>query len=141
VFGGIFAALALGTAISSGDGRFDDEPTRGWHRGGLPLIPHQLRDFELRDPLTSGVGALAFWIRPQVHGDDRLKSYAIVSARWVAANDSYFAISQGWWEPLGRGHFHAIISNRDAGVLRGGSRARVRPMDSRGRELARRERR
>jgi Glycosyl hydrolase-like 10/Concanavalin A-like lectin/glucanases superfamily len=90
---------------------FDGAATRGWHRGGLELKPGQEETLQLTQALSTESGAVAFWTYPD---PDEHRSYALVSARWGSPSEGYFAISQGWWEPLGNGRFHAIISNQDA---------------------------
>ncbi|MEO8018755.1 MAG: family 10 glycosylhydrolase [Pseudomonadota bacterium] len=105
-------ALALATLPGSSLIGFDAEPTPGWHRGGLELQPGRPREIKLDAPLTTNAGALAFWILPKSAGTGPDGSFALLSASWDA--NSYLAISQGWWEPIGSGQFYVVLSNRDA---------------------------
>jgi uncharacterized lipoprotein YddW (UPF0748 family) len=105
----MLGALAS-SPITLGD--FDGETTAGWQRGGLELAPPQAREITLARPLSSQLGALSFWVRPAPRGAPE-DSYTLLSARWQGADAGYFAVSQGWWEPTGRGRFYAVISNMD----------------------------
>jgi uncharacterized lipoprotein YddW (UPF0748 family) len=111
--GGVAYAFVMLGALASSPitlGDFDGESTPGWRRGGLVLAPRQAREVTLAHPLSSRLGALSFWVRP-AHRDAPGDSYTLLSMRWQGAGASYLAVSQGWWEPVGRGRFYAVISN------------------------------
>jgi Glycosyl hydrolase-like 10/Concanavalin A-like lectin/glucanases superfamily len=111
--GALIAALLLNvSSIRLAD--FDSQSARGWHRGGLALSPDHKSELQMTTALTTEKGALAFWVRPDMPVVDPQGSYTLVSARWGSPSEGYFAISQGWWEPLGQNRFHAVISNQDA---------------------------
>lgn len=67
----------------------------------------------LRAPqINSQRGSIGLWVRP----DERLSpedSVTFLSARWRSDSNSYFAISQGWWEPAGAGKLFVVVSNQD----------------------------
>jgi uncharacterized lipoprotein YddW (UPF0748 family) len=66
-------------------------------------------------PLTTDGGTLSLWVRPLwAAGDDR--SHTFLSFKWTVAAgspQSYFALSQGWWEPTGARKLYAVVSNQE----------------------------
>jgi len=66
-------------------------------------------------PLTTADGTLSLWARPLwTAGDNR--SHVLLSFKWTDAADappSYFALSQGWWEPTGARKLYAVVSNQE----------------------------
>ena len=106
--------MAAGTSISLGD--FDEQATAGFRRGGLKLVPQQPREIALSRPLSLRLGALSFWVRPDSPGSAPEGSYTLLSMRWQGTGASYFAVSQGWWEPIGSGQFYAVISNAEGAL-------------------------
>lgn len=110
---GMFVTLGVAAGPPVSLGNFDAQATAGWQRGGLALMPRQSHEVTLSKPLSSTRGALAFWVRPDSAGGAPSDSYTLLSMRWQGNTASYLAISQGWWEPIGRGRFYAVISNAD----------------------------
>lgn len=62
--------------------------------------------------LTGLGGTLSMWVRPSWSPSGK-QSHTLVSANWGDDRKSYFAISQGWWEPLGADRLYFIASNQD----------------------------
>jgi hypothetical protein len=60
-------------------------------------------------PLHLAAGTISFWVKPA--WDIRLnQSHTLLSARWQSSA-SYFALSQGWWEPQYADRLLLIVSN------------------------------
>ena len=62
--------------------------------------------------IRSKAGTISFWVRPH-GGHSRSTSHTFLSLGWNHPLNSYLAISQGWWEPLGEGRLYFILSNQD----------------------------
>ncbi|MBS0398111.1 MAG: hypothetical protein JSR95_05465, partial [Proteobacteria bacterium] len=62
--------------------------------------------------LTGLGGTLSMWVRPSWSPSGK-QSHTLVSANWGDDRKSYFAISQGWWEPVGADRLYFIASNQD----------------------------
>jgi hypothetical protein len=80
-------------------------------------IAVDLRDSESNAPhldtkLYMKGGTVSFWVRPHWKPNS-FDSHTLLSARWNDERHSYFAISEGWWEPVGRGRLYFIASNED----------------------------
>jgi uncharacterized lipoprotein YddW (UPF0748 family) len=56
-------------------------------------------------------GSVTMWISPKWPLDTR--SHTFLTFRWSGPANSYFALSQGWWEPGGQGKLYAVVSNQD----------------------------
>jgi hypothetical protein len=57
-------------------------------------------------------GTISFWIRPAWETNSTM-SHTLMSGRWRDPRQSYFAISEGWWEPGGSGRLYFVASNED----------------------------
>jgi Concanavalin A-like lectin/glucanases superfamily/Glycosyl hydrolase-like 10 len=57
-------------------------------------------------------GTIVFWVFPDWSAADKT-SHTFVSMTWQGDPASYFAVSQGWWEPDGRGRLYFVLSNQD----------------------------
>lgn len=68
---------------------------------------------EWRPPvaLTTDAGSLVMWIQPLWQPGDH-QSHAFMTFQWSGSDHSYFALSQGWWEPQGSGKLYAVLSNQ-----------------------------
>lgn len=51
------------------------------------------------------------WVRPLWAQAD-YNSHAFVTFKWSGLDQSYFALSQGWWEPQGARKLYVILSNQ-----------------------------
>ena len=86
------------------------------------LEPHFGHAVELQGSSTSALhlgtklymsgGTISFWVKPH-WGPNSPESHTFMSARWNDSRQSYLAISEGWWEPSGRGRLYFIVSNED----------------------------
>lgn len=76
----------------------------------LPGAVHVALDFS--QPLSSSSGSVVAWIKPMWNKSDA-RSHTILSFRWQGEDSSYFALSQGWWEPAGDRKLYFVLSNRD----------------------------
>lgn len=60
--------------------------------------------------ISSRAGSLTVWVKPLwAQGEG---SHPLVSLRWQGKPDNYFALSQGWWEPLGAARLYLIVANQ-----------------------------
>lgn len=66
-------------------------------------------------------GTVSFWLKPDWSAASDA-SHTVVSGRWGDRNSSYFVISEGWWEPEGKGRLYAVVSNIDELVCTGKAR-------------------
>jgi uncharacterized lipoprotein YddW (UPF0748 family) len=57
-------------------------------------------------------GTLMFWVNPS-WPTDFAESHTLLSGRWTDKSQSYFVISQGWWEPSGSSRLYFVASNED----------------------------
>ena len=64
-----------------------------------------------RQPPTTDAGTLSMWVKPLWDAGDQ-QSHTFASFTWSGSDQSYFALSQGWWEPLGRRKLHVVLSNQ-----------------------------
>ena len=51
------------------------------------------------------------WVRPLWPVQDE-SSHVLATFKWSGSDESYFALSQGWWEPVGRRKLYAVLSNQ-----------------------------
>lgn len=92
---------------------FDDSSgSTGFFKGGLRVTNRDSIAIDVQDGARSAEGTLLFWVMPQ-WSTPRQRSQTLVSFRWRDSDNSYFAVSQGWWEPLGAQRLYLVISNRD----------------------------
>lgn len=62
--------------------------------------------------LNTDGGTFSVWVKPLwIPGD--LRSHTIATFKWSGSDNSYFALSQGWWEPLGAHKLYAVMSNQE----------------------------
>jgi uncharacterized lipoprotein YddW (UPF0748 family) len=99
-----------------------DVPTEVLLRGAAQIISAQTEhDLELpagayaewkpqRAP-TTDAGTLSMWVKPLWPAGDR-KSHVFATFRWSGSEASYFALSQGWWEPNGARKLNFVLSNQ-----------------------------
>jgi hypothetical protein len=66
----------------------------------------------LATPISRAKGSIFFWTTPN-WPVPRRKSSTFLSMRWVDSRQSYMAISQGWWEPVGAESLYFVLSNQD----------------------------
>lgn len=79
--------------------------------GGLHLPNNAYAEWEPgRDPATDG-GTFSLWVRPLWPPNDR-KSHVFATFKWSGADESYFTLSQGWWEPVGERKLYTVLSNK-----------------------------
>jgi uncharacterized lipoprotein YddW (UPF0748 family) len=81
-----------------------------------PANPMELRGTQFAQtqpnpPVHSDAGSLVLWVKPLWPQDDR-HSHTFVSFPWSGTDGSYFALSQGWWEPQGERKLYVVLSNQ-----------------------------
>jgi uncharacterized lipoprotein YddW (UPF0748 family) len=62
-------------------------------------------------PPTTDAGTLSLWVKPMWAAEDS-RSHTFASFEWSDAAAGYFALSQGWWEPLGRNRLYLVFANQ-----------------------------
>lgn len=62
--------------------------------------------------LRTKSGSLIAWVMPLWEKNDG-NSHTFVTLRWQGADQSYLALSQGWWEPAGSRKLYFVLSNQD----------------------------
>ena len=62
--------------------------------------------------INSTRGSILLWVKPLWKPGDR-SSHTLLTFGWNGDDHSYFALSQGWWEPVGAGRLYAVGSNQD----------------------------
>ncbi len=69
---------------------------------------------EIKAPtgLTTNQGTISFWVKP-IWEKESNESHTFLTMKWSGSDNSYMAISQGWWEPDGSGRLYFILSNQD----------------------------
>jgi uncharacterized lipoprotein YddW (UPF0748 family) len=78
---------------------------------GLKLLGDAYAEWRPQQaPRTDG-GTLNIWARPLWPSGDQ-QSHTFATFKWSGPNDSYFALSQGWWEPVGRQKLYVVLSNQ-----------------------------
>lgn len=61
--------------------------------------------------ISTSAGTMVIWVKP--HWAANTGSHPLATLRWQDKRVSYFAISQGWWEPLGQERLYFIVNNQD----------------------------
>jgi hypothetical protein len=61
---------------------------------------------------TSDAGTIIMWVKPLWQPGDQ-RSHVFLTFPWSGSDQSYFALSQGWWEPEGAHRLVAVFSNQD----------------------------
>jgi hypothetical protein len=62
--------------------------------------------------LSTRQGTISLWIKP-VWEKGSNQSHTFITMKWSGNDNSYMAISQGWWEPEGANRLYFILSNQD----------------------------
>ena len=100
--------LSVGRSYFDAYARVQASPT-----GDVITLPgHAHVEIETRAPVNTDSGSFVAWVMPLWNVDDE-KSHTILSLRWQGDDHSYLALSQGWWEPGGKGRLHFVLSNQD----------------------------
>jgi uncharacterized lipoprotein YddW (UPF0748 family) len=60
---------------------------------------------------ATDAGTFSMWVKPLWPATDK-QSHTFATFKWSGADESYFALSQGWWEPTGQRKLHAVLSNQ-----------------------------
>lgn len=92
---------------------FESKTSPQGRRGEALELGHADNPMELRHPISSREGTVAFWVKPGWE-QPRKAVQPLVSASWNSAQKDYLVISQGWWEPLGSARLYFVVSNQDA---------------------------
>jgi len=85
-----------------------NQPTRA----GLNLPDDSFAAWRTQQPLTSDFGTMAMWVTP-LWSDGNQHSHVFATFNWSGPDSSYFALSQGWWEPVGQRKLYVVVSNRE----------------------------
>jgi len=78
---------------------------------GLQLPTDAYAEWNPQQGPTTDAGTLSMWVKPLWPAGDR-QSHTFATFRWSGSDQSYFALSQGWWEPQGRGKLYVVLSNQ-----------------------------
>jgi uncharacterized lipoprotein YddW (UPF0748 family) len=84
----------------------DDKTERG-----LDLPAGAYAEWRPQRALSTDAGTLSMWVRPLWAAGDQ-QSHTFATFKWSGSDDSYFALSQGWWEPEGRRKLYVVLSNQ-----------------------------
>lgn len=68
-------------------------------------------EWTLEQALGTDEGTLSMWIKPLWSLEDQ-GSHAIATFKWSGDDESYFALSQGWWEPQDQRKLYVVLSNQ-----------------------------
>ncbi|AJY71078.1 hypothetical protein RW64_16655 [Geobacter sulfurreducens] len=79
---------------------------------GLYLTKNDRAELKLPTDFSARSGTISFWVKPLWAGDDS-ESHTFLTLRWNDGKQSYLSISQGWWEPTGKGRLYFILSNQE----------------------------
>ncbi len=79
--------------------------------GELRLPNDSYAEWTPQQGLTTDAGTLVMWIKPQWAAADQ-QSHTFASFAWSGSDQSYFALSQGWWEPQEGRKLHVVLSNQ-----------------------------
>lgn len=80
--------------------------------GEVLTVPGHAR-VELQAPaFGTKRGSLIAWVMPLWEKDDG-NSHTFVTLRWQGEDQSYLALSHGWWEPAGSRKLYFVLSNQD----------------------------
>ena len=82
------------------------------HFGKSVALSASAERLHLNTLLRMDGGTISFWVKPNWKVNSK-ESHTLISARWNDSRQSYLAISQGWWEPIGTGRLYFIASNED----------------------------
>jgi glycosyl hydrolase family 10/concanavalin A-like lectin/glucanase superfamily protein len=78
---------------------------------GLQLPKDAYAEWNRQQALTTDAGTLSVWVKPLWPSGDQ-QSHTFATFKWSGSDQSYFALSQGWWEPQGRGKLYVVLSNQ-----------------------------
>ncbi len=78
---------------------------------GLQLSGNSYAEWRLEQGLTTDAGTFIMWVRPLWDLSDQ-QSHVFATFKWSGPDDSYFALSQGWWEPQGQRKLYVVLSNQ-----------------------------
>jgi uncharacterized lipoprotein YddW (UPF0748 family) len=98
--------IPAGLALHDGARVLDGNTARG-----LQLTKGAYAEWTPSQALTTDAGTLSLWVRPLWAAGDR-QSHPFVTFRWSGSDQSYFALSQGWWEPQGARKLYVVLSNQ-----------------------------
>ncbi len=62
-------------------------------------------------------GTLTMWVTP-LWGANDTNSHVFATFKWSGGDRSYFALSQGWWEPEGARKLQVVLSNQQVAGCR-----------------------
>src|ERR1700722_12452119 len=83
----------------------------GKTEAGLQLPTDAYAEWTPQQAPTTDAGTLSMWVKPLWPAGDR-QSHTFATFKWSGSEQSYFALSQGWWEPQGRGKLYVVLSNQ-----------------------------
>jgi uncharacterized lipoprotein YddW (UPF0748 family) len=78
---------------------------------GLQLRGNSYAEWYLASELSTDAGTLNMWVTPLWSSADQ-SSHTFATLKWSGKDESYFALSQGWWEPQGRRRLYVVLSNQ-----------------------------
>jgi uncharacterized lipoprotein YddW (UPF0748 family) len=85
---------------------------RGAGQAQLLLPGDSYATWSPKAAISSTRGSILLWVKPLWKEGDR-SSHTLLTFGWSGEDHSYFALSQGWWEPVGSGRLYAVGSNQD----------------------------
>jgi uncharacterized lipoprotein YddW (UPF0748 family) len=78
---------------------------------GLDLPGDAYAEWRLQRSPTTDAGTLTLWVQPLWTMGDR-QTHTFATFKWSGPDNSYFALSQGWWEPAGERKLYVVLSNQ-----------------------------
>jgi uncharacterized lipoprotein YddW (UPF0748 family) len=78
---------------------------------GLKLPGDAYSEWSLERRLTTEAGTISMWVQP-LWALRNEQSHVFATFKWSGADESYFALSQGWWEPQGQRKLYVVLSNQ-----------------------------
>jgi uncharacterized lipoprotein YddW (UPF0748 family) len=119
---GQFASAAESAAAEWLIPHTDDVPSKVILRGGAQISDSETeRGLRLpgsayaewlpQQAMSTDGGTLTLWVQPLWTLEDR-QSHTFATFKWSGSDDSYFALSQGWWEPVGGRKLYVVLSNQ-----------------------------
>jgi uncharacterized lipoprotein YddW (UPF0748 family) len=78
---------------------------------GLQLPQDAYAEWNPQQGLTTDAGTLSMWVKPLWSAGDQ-HSHTFATFKWSGPDQSYFALSQGWWEPQGERKLYVVLSNQ-----------------------------
>jgi uncharacterized lipoprotein YddW (UPF0748 family) len=78
---------------------------------GLQMPKGAYAEWNTQRGLTTDAGTLSMWVKPLWAAGDR-QSHTFATFKWSGPDQSYFALSQGWWEPQGERKLYVVLSNQ-----------------------------